>query len=135
LYALFEARFAAAPDKVALRDPDGQPIMNFGAILEAAGRMANALVALGIEPGERVTVQTEKSIAGIVLYLATLKCGAVYQPLNTAYTLAELDYFIGDAAPRIVVCDPSRQQDVRALGDKHKVNAVVNLDAKGNGSL
>lgn len=135
LYSRFEARFAASQHKVALRNPGGRPLLSYGELGEAAARMANALLALGMEPGERVSVQIEKSIANVVLYLAVLKCGGVYQPLNTAYTLAELDYFIADASPRIVVCDPSRQQAMRALGDKHNVNAVVNLDADSRGSL
>ncbi len=104
-------------------------------ILGWAGRYANALLALGVEPGDRVSVQVEKSIANVLLYLAVMKAGAVYQPLNTAYTDNEIGYFVGDAKPRVIVCDPARQQAMRALGDAHGVLAVVNLDGRGNGSL
>lgn len=135
LYGLFERRFAAAGDRLAFRDPSGAALLTYAELSEAVGRMANALLALGVEPGERVTVQTEKSVAAVALYLATLKCGAVYHPLNTSYTLAEADYFVGDAAPRVIVCEPSRQQAMRELGDRHKVTAVVNLDGRGEGSL
>ena len=68
--------------------------------------MANVLVARGVKPGDRVAAQTEKSVPALVLYLATVRAGAVYLPLNTAYTLNELEYFIGDAEPSLVVCDP-----------------------------
>jgi malonyl-CoA/methylmalonyl-CoA synthetase len=64
-------------------------------------------VALGIKPGDRVTVQVEKSAANVLLYLGALKAGAVYQPLNTAYSPSELDYFIADAKPAVIVSDPA----------------------------
>ena len=67
-----------------------------------SGRIANALVELGVNPGDRVAVQVEKSVEALILYLACLRAGAVYLPLNTAYTLAELEYFIGDAEPALV---------------------------------
>ena len=60
-------------------------------------------------PGDRVQTQTEKSVAGLVLYLATIRAGAVYLPLNTAYTPTEIDYFLNDAKPRIFVCDPAKR--------------------------
>ena len=70
----------------------------------------------GVAPGDRVAVQVEKSPEAMLLYLACLRAGAVYLPLNTAYTPAEIDYFLGDAEPRVVVCDPAQQDAHRALG-------------------
>jgi malonyl-CoA/methylmalonyl-CoA synthetase len=67
------------------------------------GGYAAALVRLGAEPGDRILVQAEKSIEGALLYLASLRAGLIYVPLNTAYTAAELAYFIGDAEPKLVV--------------------------------
>src|SRR5690606_39865205 len=61
-----------------------------------------------------ISVQVEKSVENFLLYLATLRAGAVYLPLNTAYTLAELDYFISDAEPRLVVCDPAKRAGLRS---------------------
>ena len=78
--------------------------------------MANVLVARGVKPGDRVAAQAEKSVAALVLYLATVRAGAVYLPLNTAYTLHELDYFIGDAEPKLVVCDPAKARGHRGAG-------------------
>ena len=134
LYARFERVFAANAGRVAIRSADGTSL-SFGDLAQGAARYANALNALGVEPGDRVTVQVEKSIANVLLYLAVLKAGAVYQPLNTAYTAAEVSYFVEDAGPKLIVCDPSRQAEVRALGDRLGIFAVVNLDAEGQGSL
>lgn len=135
LYARFERVFEANAQRVALRSADGTQALTFGDLGRGAARYANALNALGVEPGDRVTVQVEKSIANVLLYLAVLKVGAVYQPLNTAYTAAEVGYFVEDAQPKLIVCDPARQAEMRALADGLGVFAVVNLDPDGNGSL
>ncbi len=76
------------------------------------------LTARGVRPGDRVAVQAEKSVPALVLYLAAVRAGAVYLPLNTAYTLAELEYFISDAEPSLVVCDPSNREGVEPLAAK-----------------
>ena len=80
--------------------------LTYGALFERSGRAANALVALGVEPGDRVAVQIDKSPDMIVVMLACLRAGAVLLPLNTAYTLAELEYFLSDAKPALVLCRP-----------------------------
>lgn len=134
-FTLLDAKFAAAEDRTAFRSPEGGALLTYGELRDEVARYANALGVLGVAPGDRVTAQIEKSLANVVLYLATLKCGAVFHPLNPAYTLAEAGYFVGDARPQVIVCDPSRQADMRKLGDRHKVTAVVNLDAAGEGTL
>ena len=93
------------PSRLAIETADGQRI-SYGDLIARAGQMANVLVSRGVKPGDRVAAQTEKSVPALVLYLATVRAGAVYLPLNTAYTLNELEYFIGDAEPSLVVCDP-----------------------------
>jgi malonyl-CoA/methylmalonyl-CoA synthetase len=135
LYGRLESRFFAAQDRPALRPVGLGEALTYRGLAAGAGRYANALLALGVEPGARVTVQVEKSIANVLLYLACLKVGAICQPLNTAYTEAEVEYFVGDAEPAVIVCDPSQQKAMRALADRYKVQAVVNLDSKGEGSL
>src|SRR5689334_15410607 len=121
------------PNRVAIETQDGARI-SYGALIARAGQMANVLVARGVKPGDRVAVQVEKSVANIVLYLATVRAGAVYLPLNTAYTLNELDYFIGDAEPSLVVCDPSKAEGIKAIAAR--VGAKVEtLGADGVGSL
>jgi len=91
---------------------DGTRI-SYGALIAMAGQTANVLVANGVKPGDRVAAQTEKSVPGLVLYLATVRAGAVYLPLNTAYTLNELEYFLTDAEPSLVVCDPKADGNCR----------------------
>jgi malonyl-CoA/methylmalonyl-CoA synthetase len=135
LYRRFEQVFHANAERTAIRSADGATRMTFGELARGAARYANALAVLGVEPGDRVTVQVEKSIANVLLYLAVLKAGAVYQPLNTAYTAAEVSYFVEDAQPKLIVCDPARQAEMRALADRCGVFAVVNLDQHGEGSL
>ena len=121
------------PNRLAIETHDGAHI-TYGDLIARAGQMANVLVARGVKPGDRVAVQVEKSVANIVLYLGTVRAGAVYLPLNTAYTLNELDYFIGDAEPSLVVCDPSKAEGLAPVAAKVKAK-VETLGADGKGSL
>ena len=121
------------PSRLAIETPDNRRI-SYGDLIAMSGRMANVLIDRGVKPGDRVAAQTEKSVSGLVLYLATVRAGAVYLPLNTAYTLNELDYFITDAEPSLIVCDPSKAEGLRAIAAK--VNAKVEtLGADGKGSF
>ena len=108
--------------------------ISYGDLVARTGRMANALVALGVTPGDRVAVQVEKSVEAIILYLATARAGAVFLPLNTGYTAAEIAYFIGDAEPGLFVCDPARAADL-AQAAKQAGARMATLDASGLGSL
>lgn len=121
------------PQRLAIETQDGAHI-SYGDLIARAGQMANVLVARGVGPGDRVAVQVEKSVANIVLYLATVRAGAVYLPLNTAYTLNELDYFIGDAEPSLVVCDPAKAEGLAPIAAKVKAK-VETLGPDGKGSL
>jgi len=132
---LFSRLFDALdnPARLAIETTDGQHI-SYGELISRAGQMANLLVSRGVKPGDRVAAQTEKSVPGLVLYLAAVRAGAVYLPLNTAYTLNELEYFITDAEPSLVVCDPARAEGIAAIAAK--VGAKVEtLGADGKGSL
>ena len=95
-------------------------------------RLAARLVALGGRPGARIVVQVEKSVEAVLLYLAALRAGMVFVPLNTAYTPAELEYFIGDAEPAVVVCRPADEAAVRPIA---RAASVVTLAADGAGTL
>ncbi len=128
LYSALRA-ITDTPDATFLRTPQGRTL-TYGDLEIGSARFANALAALGVRPGDRVAVQVEKSPEVVMLYLACLRAGAVYLPLNTAYTLNELAYFIGDAQPRVVVCDPKAEAGVATLAD-----TVVTLDAAGQGGL
>ncbi|EWY42223.1 malonyl-CoA synthase [Skermanella stibiiresistens SB22] len=109
--------------------------LTYGDALTLSSRMANLLVERGVQPGDRVAVQLEKSAEAIVLYLACVRAGAVYLPLNTAYTLAELDYFLGDAEPRVVVCSPGAKAELEPLARSKGVAAIETLGTDGTGSL
>src|SRR5437899_2095671 len=121
------------PSRIAIEQLDGTRI-SYADLIARAGRMANVLVERGVKPGDRVAAQTEKSVPGLVLYLATVRAGAVYLPLNTAYTLNELEYFITDAEPSLVVCDPSRAEGIGGIAAKVKAG-VETLGPDGKGSL
>src|SRR5207342_869468 len=121
------------PARLAIETVDGQRI-SYGELIVRAGQMANVLVGRGVKPGDRVAAQTEKSVPGLVLYLATVRAGAVYLPLNTAYTLNELEYFITDAEPSLVVCDPSRAEGIGTIAAKVGAR-VETLGPDGKGSL
>ncbi|MCK1744392.1 malonyl-CoA synthase [Bradyrhizobium sp. 139] len=121
------------PKRLAIETHDGARI-SYGDLIARAGQIANVLVARGVKSGDRVAVQVEKSVANIVLYLATVRAGAVYLPLNTAYTLNELDYFIGDAEPSLVVCDPAKAEGLAPIAAKVKAK-VETLGPDGKGSL
>src|ERR1700732_1941005 len=121
------------PARLAIETADGQHI-SYGDLIARAGQTANVLVSRGVKTGDRVAAQTEKSVPGLVLYLATVRAGAVYLPLNTAYTLNELEYFITDAEPSLVVCDPSKAEGIGAIAAKVGAK-VLTLGADGQGSL
>jgi len=121
------------PSRLAIEMLDGTKI-SYADLIARAGQMANVLVSRGVKVGDRVAAQTEKSVPGLMLYLATVRAGAVYLPLNTAYTLNELEYFIGDAEPSLVVCDPLKAEGIGAIAAKVKAR-VETLGPDGKGSL
>jgi malonyl-CoA/methylmalonyl-CoA synthetase len=128
---LFDALFACgAEDSIALTC--GAEALTYADLSLETARWAAALEALNVEPGDRVAAQVDKSLGSLILYLATVRIGAVYLPLNTAYTLAELTYFIGDAEPALVVCDPSVTGELETIAQGAE---VVGLDADGRGEL
>lgn len=133
---LFDLFAAAIPgrDRVALDVPDGEGVTH-GALFDLSARFAGALARCGLEPGDRVVVQVEKSWQALALYLACLRAGGAFLPLNTAYTDAEINYFLGDAAPRVFVCDPRRRATATAIAARHGIVHVETLDAGGAGSL
>ena len=121
------------PDKTVIQTAQGEHY-SYGDLIALTGRLANVLVARGVKPDDRVAVQVEKSVPALALYLACLRAGAVYLPLNTAYTLTELEYFIGDAEPALIVCDSVKRGGVAKIAAAFGA-AVDTLDANGSGSL
>nr|WP_206079017.1 malonyl-CoA synthase [Mesorhizobium camelthorni] len=132
---MFDAIRAAIPSTKApfIETPKGR-VWTYGDMLDASGRIASVLAGLGVEPGDRVAVQVEKSAEALMVYLACLRAGAVYLPLNIAYTLAELDYFIGDAEPRLVICTPGAEAGISGIAKAHG-GKLETLDEFGGGLL
>jgi len=134
LYELFAARFPRER---------GQPLLwlDSGATLryedaeEGVARLASFLASLGIAPGERVAVQVEKSPEALLLYLACLRAGLVYLPLNSAYQEAEVAYFVGDAQPAAIVARAGTLAWMRPLAERLGVRHVLTLDHRGGGTL
>ncbi|HWW49117.1 MAG TPA: malonyl-CoA synthase [Xanthobacteraceae bacterium] len=121
------------PAKTAIETASGE-LISYEALVARSGRVANYLVSRGVKVGDRVAVQVEKSVEALVLYLATVRAGAVFLPLNTAYTAHEIEYFVTDAEPSLIVCDPSHAGAIGGIAAK--VGAKVEtLDAAGEGSL
>ena len=87
-------------------------------VMDVSARFANTLVDLGVKPGDRVAVQVPKSIEAMILYLATVRAGAVFLPLNPAYTASEIRYFLDNAEPALFVCDPDKQSDYHSLAQE-----------------
>src|SRR6185369_17611556 len=96
LYDLLAAGFPKDRGKPAFLLSDGSEV-SYGRLEDSVGQTAGRLIAEGVEPGDRVALQVEKSVAAVTIYLATLKAGGVFLPLNPAYTASEVDYFLKDA--------------------------------------
>ncbi len=131
----FLGALAAVADAHAQRPCLSQPgaeEWSFAMLSDAARRVAGALAQAGVGPGDRGLAQVDQSAHAVALYLATLRLGAVYVPINTAYTSEEVAYFRGDSDPRVLVC---REQDVPALAPVAGEADLLSLGADGGGSL
>ncbi|MEM8802737.1 MAG: malonyl-CoA synthase [Pseudomonadota bacterium] len=121
---------ADRPEAVFAEMPGGTEV-TYAAFFKGAGQIAAALSAEGLQPGDRVAAQVQKSLQALQLYVGTVMAGGVFLPLNTAYKASELSHFITDATPRVFVCDPGAAEEIVALTDA----TLFTLDKAGNGSL
>ncbi len=135
-YNLYSRIFSRVADMSApcIRTAEGETI-TYGDIDALSARYANVLRNRGVVIGDRVAVQVEKSPEAIILYLACLRVGAAFLPLNTGYTAAEVEYFIGDATPHVFVCDPSKRAGLAPICERLNVDGLLTLDAGGKGTL
>lgn len=131
--ALF-ARGQQMPDRVFISAPNRNS-QTFDEFFTRTAQMAAALRATGMEPGDRVAVQIEKSIEALQIYLATVMAGGVFLPLNPAYTANEVGYFLADALPTVFVCDPHQMLEIKELAIAENVPFLFTLDAEGKGSF
>jgi malonyl-CoA/methylmalonyl-CoA synthetase len=134
LYEILAGDTARDRSRICIETPAGQ-CFSYGDLDEHSGRLANLLAAHGIGPGDRVAVQVEKSPEAVFLYLACLRAGAVYLPLNPSYTREETDYLLGDAQPKAVVCQSDRWQEMAGLSGTRGIPSVFTLGAAGDGDL
>jgi len=119
--------------KVIFNLADGSTI-TYGDFLERADKFAGVMVDLGINIGDRVALQVKKSTDAIALYAACIKIGAIMLPLNTAYTPKEVSYFVGDAKPRLVICDEKYQVALQEIARKEEAK-LETLNENFTGSL
>lgn len=134
LYDLFRSRFPVDSNQPVIVLPDGQEI-SYAHLENRSASIAGTLAGLGVSAGDRVAVQVPKSPEALFLYLACLRLGAIFLPLNTAYPPAEVAYFLGDAEPRVLLCAPEDEEALRPVADKAGVSHVLTMDADGRGSL
>ena len=135
-YNLYTQILSRVPgrDAPCIRTTDGR-IYTYGDVETLSARFANVLRSRGVVIGDRVAVQVEKSPEAIILYLACLRAGAAFLPLNPGYTTAEIEYFVDDATPHIFVCDPQKRKDLAPICESLNVAHLLTLDANGKGTL
>jgi malonyl-CoA/methylmalonyl-CoA synthetase len=129
------ARAASHPDAVLVQPLDDRPAISHSGFFARAEQMAAALVAAGLLPGDRVAVQAPKTLTMLELYVGTVIAGGVFLPLNTAYTKAEVSYFLTDASPRILVCTQGQQDGLADVAQAAGVGTILTIDAQEGGTL
>lgn len=134
LYAALRAAFPADLDAIAVETDDGL-FYSWRDLDRASAMIANLLEALKLDKGARIAVQVEKSVEAMLLYLATLRAGYVFLPLNTAYRGAEIEYFIGNAEPAVVVCSSANASWVAPIATAAGTRHVFTLDDDRSGTL
>ena len=134
LFTALRAGFPADLDSVAV-EADGGLLYSWRDLERATAMVANLLQSLALPEGARIAVQVEKSVEALVLYLATLRAGFVYLPLNTAYQKAEMAYFIGNAEPAVVVCSGPNFGWISQLAFPAGTQYVFTLNDDRTGSL
>jgi malonyl-CoA/methylmalonyl-CoA synthetase len=134
LYSLFESRFPADRAQPFLLLDSGASV-SYAEVDAGSARLASVLAGLGLEPGDRVAVQVEKSPEALLLYLACLRAGLAYLPLNSAYQEGEIGYFLENAEPRAVVAQPRSMPWLSRLATRLGISNVYSLDEEGGGTL
>ncbi|MDB5847536.1 MAG: malonyl-CoA synthase [Rhodoferax sp.] len=134
LFAALRSAFPEDLDSVAVETDRGL-VYSWRDLDRATAMLANLLGSLGLPPGARIAVQVEKSVEAMVLYLATLRAGYVFLPLNTAYQTSEISYFIDNAEPAVVVCTAKNFGWVSKIAFTAGTQHVFTLDDDVTGSL
>ncbi|MCP4331509.1 MAG: malonyl-CoA synthase [Gammaproteobacteria bacterium] len=117
-------------DSRTLLEVPGERSWSYAELVAVSAQLANLLLAQGVRPGDRIAVQVQKSVEAIALYLATVRAGAVFLPLNNAYTRSEVCYFLDDAEPAMFVCSSERKAEFDGIESR-----LFSLDGDGGGDL
>ena len=133
LYSLFQSRFPENRNEVFLAHP--RISISFADIEHFSEKLGSILQTLGVFKGDRIMVQIEKSPENVMLYLACLRIGAVFVPLNTAYTAHEIAYFLEDADPKMFICDPASEATIGGICKNNASTTILTLGNNGKGSL
>ena len=134
LYTVLAAGFPGDRSGCCIELTDG-PSLTWDDLDRATARIASLLASLRLPAGSRIAAQVDKSPQALMLYLATLRAGHVYLPLNNAYQSAEIDYFVGDAEPAVLVCSPQARAWAEPIAQRHGVRHLYTLDDAGGGTL
>jgi malonyl-CoA/methylmalonyl-CoA synthetase len=134
LYGQFQPLFERYATKELLSTETGQVFL-YRDIDALSARYARFLSSIGTMPGNRISVQVEKSPQCLALYLACLRAGFVFHPLNMGYKKSELEYFLQNAEPAVVVCDPAREDEMRSIVESSNASHLFTMSSDGNGSL
>jgi malonyl-CoA/methylmalonyl-CoA synthetase len=132
LYQSFFQRHRDSEALLMIREDGSQ--LSYREFLDIAARFANTLVTCGVQPGDRVVLQVPKSAEALAVYAACVQSGSVMVPLNTGYTADEVDYFVGDAKPKLVICDPKNREGLQSICENHNAQ-LETLDVAGEGSF
>ncbi|WP_379065847.1 malonyl-CoA synthase [Mesorhizobium sp. UC22_110] len=132
---LYDALFRPheANDGTFLALKDGSRV-SYADFLKLSARVAHAMAGAGVRPSDRVALQAKKSLQALAVYAAAVRMGAVFLPLNTAYTAAEVDYFVSDAGARLLICDDASAAALRPAADRAGA-ALLTLNGDGSGTL
>jgi malonyl-CoA/methylmalonyl-CoA synthetase len=132
LYALFRSRFPQDLDDCWLETDDAK-YYSWRDLERGTAKIANLFASLELPPGSRIAAQVEKSPEALMLYLATVRAGFVYLPLNTAYRASEMEYFIENATPAVVVCSPKNFGWITQIAFRAGTRHVFTLDEPHQG--
>src|SRR5687768_4848090 len=134
LFAALRAAFPQDLESAAVETDEGL-VYSWRDLDRGTAMIANLLASLQLPAGSRIAVQVEKSVEAMMLYLATLRAGYVFLPLNTAYQSAEIEYFVGNAEPAVVVCTPKHFGWISKIAFKAGTRNVFTLGADRTGTL
>ena len=122
-------------DQTTFVELDNGSSVTYSELYEKVEKVASMLCSAGLQPDDRVMVQIDKSIQAIELYLGVIMAGGIFIPLNTAYTATEVEYFLSDATPAVLVCDPVKLPVLEPIAKSLEVKICLTLAADGSGTL